>query len=103
MIKRESFIKIVDALDEYWSDKIEHLKALYIYESYFNDFTDVIINAIEADMDPKHTARDDELTADCGAYISEWLFGTGEFQEKCPDAGALYDYIVAKYQPQENA
>ena len=35
MISRESFIAIVDALDEYWNDKIEHLKALYIYESYF--------------------------------------------------------------------
>ena len=103
MITKESFISIVNALDEYWSDKLDHLKALGIYESYFNDFTDVIIDAIEADIDPKHIARDDDLTADCGAYILEWLFGAGEFQEKCPDAGALYDYIVAKYQPQENA
>ena len=97
MISRDSFIEIVNALDEFWGDKIEHLNALGIGENYFNSFADVIIEAIEKDIDPKHTAREDEHCYDCGAYLCEWLFGTGDFQEVCPDAGALYDYITAKY------
>ena len=103
MISRDSFIEIVNALDEFWGDKIEHLKALDLGENYFSSFADVITEAIEKDIDPKHTAREDEHCYDCGAYLGEWLFGVGDFQEICPDAGALYDYIVAKYQPQENA
>ena len=103
MISRESFIEIVNILDEYWGDKIPHLEALGFGEAYFSFFADVIIEAIEKDIDPKHTARNDDLCYDCGAYLGEWLFGKGDFQEVCPDAGALYDYIVAKYQPQENA
>lgn len=99
MISRDSFIAIVNTFDEYWNDKIEHLEALGISESYFNCAFDVIIDAIETDIDPEHTASKDDLCYDCGSYICEWLFGGGEFQERCPDAGALYDYIVAKYQP----
>lgn len=103
MISRDSFISIVNTLDEYWNDKIEHLEALGISESYFNSALDVILSAIEEDIDPMHTARDDDLCYDCGSYVCEWLFGTSKFQEVCPNAGALYDYIVAKYQSTENA
>ena len=101
MITKESFVSIVNALDEYWNDKIEHMEALGIGENYFNSFTDTIIDAIEKEIDPKHTARDDEYCYDCGAYLCEWLFGTGDFQEKCKTAEELYDYIIAKYQPLE--
>lgn len=103
MISRNSFIEIVNALDEFWGDKIAHLEALGFGENYFSSFADVITEAIEKDIDPKHTARDDEHCCDCGSYVFEWLFGVNKFQEICPDAGALYDYITAKYQPKENA
>ena len=103
MIDKKSFIEIVNALDEYWNDKIEHFTALGIGENYFNVFADKIIDAIEEDIDPKHTARNDEYCCDCGAYLCEWLFGTGDFQERCQTAEELYDYIVSKYQPTENA
>lgn len=103
MISRDSFIEMVNALDEFWGDKIEHLEALGFGENYFSSFADVITEAIEKDIDPKHTARDDEHCYACGAYLCEWLFGTDDFQEVCPDAGALYDYTVAKYQQQKNA
>ena len=101
MINKESFVQIIDALDEFWNEKNEHLRALGIEENYFHDFADTILTAIEADIDPKKTARDDDYCYDCGAYICEWLLGTGEFQEECKTAGELYDYIVAKYQPKE--
>ena len=103
MISKDSFITIVNALDEFWHDKNEHLVALGISDNYFHDFADAILGAIEADIDPKHMARTDELTYDCGNYLCEWLFGQGEFQEKCPNAEALYDYIVAKYEATKNA
>lgn len=98
MISRDSFITIVNALDKFWNEKNEHLVALGIFDNYFHEFADEILTAIEEDIDPKHTARTDDLTYDCGTYICEWLFGQGEFQETCPNAGALYDYIVAKYE-----
>lgn len=97
MISKESFVKIVNALDEYWNDKAEILKKLDIHECYFHTFTDTIIDALEADIDPKHTVRNDDLVYDCGAYIIKWLFGEGEFQETCPTAESLYDYIQNKY------
>jgi hypothetical protein len=95
MISKESFVSIMEALDEFWNDKVEHLKALDIHESYFTNFTDKIIAALEEDIDPKKTARNDEYCYDCGTYICEWLFGEGEFQEKCKTAAELYEYIVA--------
>lgn len=95
MISKESFVNIMEALDEFWNDKVEHLRALDIHESYFTNFTDKIIAALEVDIDPKKTARNDEYCYDCGAYICEWLFGEGEFQEQCKTAAELYEYIVA--------
>lgn len=95
MINKKSFVKIMNSFDEFWNDKNEHLKALGIYESYFSLFADVVLEALDADVDPEHNARYDELTMDCGSFISEWLFGKGAFQEKCPNAEALYDYIMA--------
>ena len=74
MITRESFTKIVNALDEFWNDKNEHLAALGIQENYFHDFADTILDTLEKEIDPKHTARDDKYAYDCGAYICDWLF-----------------------------
>lgn len=97
MIEKENFIKVMDALDELWNDKLEAMNALGISESYFMAFSDEIAEAIDRDVDPKHLARTDELTCDCGSYVIEYLIGEGEFQEVCPTAEALYEYIVNKY------
>ena len=97
MISKTAFVKIVNALDELWNEKGEHLHALGMDESYIATFADMIIEAMSEEIDPKHTARMDEAVMDCGDYICEWLFGTGEFQEICKTAEDLYDYIVNKY------
>ena len=97
MITRENFITIMNAFDEYWNEKLEALKALDIHECYFHSFADTILDALEAEIDPKKLARTDDLTYDCGAFLAEWLFGEGKLQEKCPDAGSLYDYICEAY------
>ena len=97
MISKTAFVKIVDALDELWNEKIEHLRALDMEESYIATFSDIITEAISEEIDPKHRARTDEAAMDCGDYVCEWLFGTGEFQEICKTAEDLYDYIINKY------
>ena len=99
MITRESFIKILDTVDEYFNGETQKaLCILGIGENKLNVMFDTIISAVDADVDPKHLAMKDENTVDCGSYVCEWLFGVTDFQEKCADAGALYDYIVAKYE-----
>lgn len=99
MITRESFVKILDTVDEYFNGEIQKaLCTLGMDENRMGDMFDAIISAVDADVDPKHLAMKDENTADCGSYVCEWLFGVTDFQEKCADAGALYDYIVAKYE-----
>lgn len=103
MITRDNFAKIVNALDEFWNDKNEHLTALGIQENYFHDFADTILDTLEKEVDPKHTARDDKYAYDCGAYICDWLFSSSDLRKQCLTAADLYDYIVAKYQPIENA
>ena len=98
MIERDNFIKIMDTLDDYYNGDIaKAFEILGMSENNIHTHMDAIIDAIDADMDPKHLGRADNLTAFCGSYICEWLFGTGEFQEKCKTAGELYDYIVAAY------
>ena len=98
MISKENFVTIVNAFDEYWNEKAEALNKLDIYECYFHSFADTILDAIEKEIDPMQLAQTDELTYDCGAFLCEWLFSTGKFQEVCPTAESLYDYIVEKYQ-----
>lgn len=99
MITKESFIKILNTVDEYFNGDIqEAFCTLGMDENKISDMFDVIISALDADVDPRHLATKDENTADCGSYVCEWLFGVTDFQEKCADASALYDYIVAKYE-----
>lgn len=97
MIAKDNFTTIMHALDLYWNEKHEHLQALGIYENCFEDILDSILTAIESDIDPKHTARDDEITYDSGSYLCDWLFAAG-IRDKCPTAADLYDYVAAKYQ-----
>ena len=99
MIKRESFIAIMDAADEYFNGDI--WKALTILgngENVITDQMDNILTAIDKDVDPKRLGALDEYTSQCGSYIFEWVCGEGEFQEVCKTAGDLYDYIVRQYE-----
>ena len=105
MISRDSFIKIVSEIDNYWSNKMPLLQQLGIEESYFNTLADVITDAIDEDVDPKHLARTDDATYDCGSYLCEWLIWSedSKLRAQCPTAGDLYDYIVLHYKALENA
>ena len=98
MINKESFIKIVDTLDAYFNGEVyEAMKTLGLTEGVFDAYMDNIIEALEVDIDPAKLARNDDYCYDCGSYINEWLFGAGEFQEKCKSAADLFDYICTAY------
>ena len=98
MITKDSFVKIVNAFDAYYNGEInDALEALGIQENAFTALMDTICEAISKDIDPRHFAKDDDLTCDCGSYIFEWLFGEGAFQEECKTAEELYDYIMKAY------
>ena len=99
MITKDNFIKIVDALDEYFNgDVAKALYALSISENVITDLMDNILSAIGREIDPQEKARTDEKVADCGDYLCSYLFSETEFQELCPTAGALYDYITSVYE-----
>lgn len=102
MITKESFVKIVNACDAYFNgEAFDALKILGMDENLINNYFDAIIDAVDNDIDPKHVARNDDFTYDCGSYVCEWLFGTGEFQEKCKTAEELYDYIIEQYESEK--
>lgn len=98
MIKKESFVQIMNTLDEFYNGEIaEAFDKLGIYECKFSEHMDVIVNAIDEAVDPECFAEEDENTIDSGSYICDWLFGIGKINEICPTAEELYDYIVNKY------
>ena len=99
MITKESFVKIMNALDEYYvGDIYKAFQLLQIEDANaITALIDVICEAIDKDIDPRHFAKYDDLTYDCGSYIFEWLFGEGAFQEECKTAEELYDYIMKAY------
>lgn len=97
-MEKKNFVTIVKELDTYYNGDIaEAFNKLNIYENRITHSMDLIIDALDEEIDPKHYARNDDLTYDCGSYLCEWLFGHGEFQEKCSTAEELYDYIAQKY------
>ena len=98
MMKKENFVKIMDVLDEYFNGEIaEAFKLLNMGDNRISDKFDIIISAIDMEIDPLGLAREDELTVDCGSYVCSWLFSDTDFNEVCPNASTLYDYIVNKY------
>ena len=98
-MKKENFVKIMDALDEYFNGEIaEAFNLLQMSENRITDKFDTIISVMDAEVDPIGLASDDERVADCGSYICSWLFGDTDFNEICPDAGTLYDYIQEQYE-----
>lgn len=98
MISKESFVKIMDTLDEFFNgEQYDAMQKLGICESFFQDCMDKVISAIAHDVDPCGIARDDAFGTVSGCFICEWLFGEGEFQEECKTAGELYEYIVNAY------
>jgi hypothetical protein len=98
MITKASFVKIMDKLDEYYNGEIwKALQALGIEENVFTNLLDTITDVMNEEVDPKHLARTDELTMDCGCYVHDWLIGNSEINEKCKTAEERYDYISEKY------
>jgi hypothetical protein len=98
MINRDSFIKIMNELDEFFNGEVrEAFEKLGIYDSRIQDEMDKIIAAIDNDVDPLHLAQEDKFTSFSGSYLCEWLFGISEFNEKCPTSADLYDYICSAY------
>ena len=98
MIKRDSFIRIMNELDEFFNGEVrDAFEMLGIYDNRIQDEMDKIIAAIDEDVDPLHLAKDDVLASVSGSYLCEWLFSISEFNEKYPTAADLYDYICAVY------
>lgn len=98
MINRDSFVKIMKVLDEYYNgDTKDALDTLGIHECVLHDHMDAITNALDEDVDPLKLATKDVHTASSGSYIYEWLFETSDFNEMCKDEVSLYDYICSVY------
>jgi hypothetical protein len=98
MINRDSFIKIVNELDEFFNGEVrEAFEMLGIYDNRIQDEMDKIIAAIDNDVDPLHLAQEDKFASFSGSYLCEWLFGMSSFNEECPTGADLYDYICAVY------
>ena len=94
----------MDALDSYFNgDILKAFDMLGIYNTKINDHLDIIVDAIDRDIDPENLAYTDPNTVDCGSYICEWLFGVSDFNEKCKTSGELYDYIVTRYKTQKTS
>lgn len=103
MMNKETFVVIINELDSYFNGDIaEGFDKLGIYENHINSCFDNILTAIDKEVDPECYAEEDALTKDCGSYVCCWLFSETEFQEKCPTAEALYDYIESKYSEAPN-
>ena len=103
MMNKETFVTIINELDSYFNGDIsEGFDKLGIYENNINRCFDNILTAIDKEMDPECYAEEDPLTCDCGSFVCCWLFCETEFQEKCPTAEALYDYIEKKYNEAPN-
>jgi len=98
MISKESFCKIADTLDEFFNgETFEAFSKLKIHESKLHEEMDIILGAIDADIDPKNkAAEDDEIPS--GSFVCEWLFGSTRFNEICPNSASLYDYVVKAYE-----
>lgn len=97
MITKATFIAIADKLDEFYNGEInESFEKLGIVDNRITDCMDAIVEALDQEMDPECYAQEDSNII-YSSYLCEWLFHTGEFQEMCPTAAALYDYIDSKY------
>lgn len=98
MMKKETFVVIMTEMDTYFNGDIaDAFHKLGASENVINNCMDNILSALTKEIDPLKIAATDPFTEDCGDYICEWLFGGGEFQEKCPTAESLYDYIYEQY------
>lgn len=99
-MQKENFIKMIEALDEYFNgDFSEGMAKLGVQEIIVDKHMDAILEALDAEIDPLNLGEKDEHTADCGSYLCVWLFDEdNQFHEVCPNAGALYDYISAAYE-----
>lgn len=99
-MQKENFIKIIEALDEYFNgDFSEGMAKLGVQEIIVDKYMDAILEALDAEIDPLNLGAKDEHTADCGSYLCVWLFDEdNQFHEVCPNAGALYDYISTAYE-----
>lgn len=99
-MQKENFIKIIEALDEYFNgDFKEGITKLGVQEIIVDKYMDAILEALDLEIDPLKLGAKDEYTADCGSYLCVWLFDeNNQFHEVCPNAEALYDYISAAYE-----
>lgn len=99
-MQKENFIKIIEALDEYFNgDFSEGMAKIGVQEIIVDNYMGSIVDALDAEIDPLKLGAKDKYTADCGSYICVWLFDeNNQFHEVCPNAEALYDYISTAYE-----
>ena len=102
-MNKKTFATIVNHLDLYYNGDIsEGFAKLGICETGIDSSMDAILDVIDDEIDPERYAEEDTYTKYSGSYVCAWLFDSTEFQEICPTAEALYDYIEKKYSEAPN-
>lgn len=103
MIKRQNFINMMQAFDEFYDDKmLVAFNTLGMQECKIFYIMDQLLETLSRELDPYREAAVDDLTHDCGDYLCDWLFTSdSELREQYPTPGALYDYIISRYKETE--
>lgn len=102
-MNKKTFTTIVNQLDSYYNGDIsEGFAKLGIYENSINICMDAILDVLDDEIDPERYAEEDPYTKYSGSYVCAWLFDCTEFQDVCPTAEDLYDYIEKKYSEAPN-
>lgn len=100
MINRDSFVKIMDSLQDYWN-KLGELQDLLDISIERNFMTDVFDNIMDALSDDVEDEENDELGPWLYHFAFEMDWGQGDNVIETPegdryieDAGDLYDYLL---------
>lgn len=104
-MKKETFVIIMNELDTFFNDTMEKMAKVGfdLNENPIIDSFDAIADAIHDEIDPDKLAHEDKYCADYGSFIYEWLYGYTEFNDICPTAESLWDYILNAYAKKEAA
>lgn len=105
MISKDSFVKIMDSVQEYWDelDKLEKVLGVYFEESFLTNIVDNILDAISDDTE-EGLVKDDNVGTWIYYYAFELDFGRVDYVDDAVEvdgvkypletAEQLYDFLV---------
>lgn len=98
-MKKKTFIIIMNELKHFYGDTWEKVKALGFDPEHdaFTHFADMVYEALEEEVDPDRLAEKDKYCAEAESFLFEWIFGDSDFNNLCPTAEDLWNYIQKSY------